>query len=140
MRNILSMSKKEYLLQDLGNEHIHSGDVLLVQGTWGNIDGTLLNDAKEISKRTLAALLKVQQMGVYNGTSGTELMGKKLGIHAYGNVGRNVARVAKGFGMEVYAYDAFCPKEVIEKDGVKALDSAADCRNNCFGKLPSVFS
>ena len=52
----------------------------------------------------------------YNGTSGTELMGKKLGIHAYGNVGRNVARVAKGFGMEVYAYDAFCPKEVIEKD------------------------
>ena len=42
----------------------------------------------------------------YNGTSGTELMGKKLGIHAYGNVGRNVARVAKGFGMEVYAYDA----------------------------------
>ena len=40
----------------------------------------------------------------YNGTSGTELMGKKLGIHAYGNVGRNVARVAKGFGMEVYAY------------------------------------
>ena len=62
----------------------------------------------------------------YNGTSGTELMGKKLGIHAYGNVGRNVARVAKGFGMEVYAYDAFCPKEVIEKDGVKALDSAEE--------------
>ncbi|MEG2573828.1 MAG: NAD(P)-dependent oxidoreductase, partial [Bacteroides sp.] len=39
----------------------------------------------------------------YNGTSGTELKGKKLGIHAYGNVGRNVARVAKGFGMEIYA-------------------------------------
>ncbi len=61
---------------------------------------------------------------LYNGTSGTELMGKKLGIHAYGNVGRNVARIAKGFGMDIYAYDAFCPKEVIEKDGVKALDSA----------------
>src|SRR5664279_1518990 len=57
----------------------------------------------------------------YNGTSGTELMGKKLGIHAYGNVGRNVARIAKGFGMEIYAYDAFCPAEIIEKDGVKAL-------------------
>lgn len=67
----------------------------------------------------------------YNGTSGTELMGKKLGIHAYGNVGRNVARVAKGFGMEVYAYDAFCPKEVIEKDGVKALDSAAELYKTC---------
>ena len=60
----------------------------------------------------------------YNGTSGTELMGKKLGIHAYGNVGRNVARIAKGFGMDIYAFDAFCPKEVIEKDGVKAVSSA----------------
>ena len=60
---------------------------------------------------------------LFNGTSGTELMGKKLGIHAYGNVGRNVARIAKGFGMEIYAYDAYCPVEVIEKDGVKALNS-----------------
>lgn len=67
----------------------------------------------------------------YNGTAGTELMGKKLGIHAYGNVGRNVARVAKGFGMDIYAYDAFCPKEVIEKDGVKAVDSAEELYKNC---------
>ncbi|WP_455591147.1 NAD(P)-dependent oxidoreductase [Bacteroides sp.] len=67
----------------------------------------------------------------YNGTAGTELMGKKLGIHAYGNVGRNVARVAKGFGMEVYAYDAFCPKEEIEKDGVKAVDSAKKLYKDC---------
>ena len=41
----------------------------------------------------------------FNGTSGTELLGKKLGILAFGNVGRNVARIAKGFGMEVVAYD-----------------------------------
>lgn len=67
----------------------------------------------------------------YNGTSGTELLGKKLGIHAYGNVGRNVARIAKGFGMEIYAYDAFCPKEVIEKDGVKALGSAEELYKTC---------
>ena len=59
----------------------------------------------------------------YNGTSGTELKGKKLGIHAYGNVGRNVARIGKGFDMEIYAYDAFCPKEVIEGDGVIAVDA-----------------
>ena len=59
----------------------------------------------------------------YNGKSGSELKGKKLGILAFGNVGRNVARIAKGFGMEVYAYDAYCPKEVIEKSGVKAVDS-----------------
>ena len=67
----------------------------------------------------------------YNGTSGTELKGKKLGILAYGNVGRNVARIAKGFGMDVYAFDAFCPAEVIEKDGVKAVASTADLFKSC---------
>ncbi len=68
---------------------------------------------------------------MYNGTSGTELKGKKLGIHAYGNVGRNVARIAKGVGMEIYAYDAFCPKEVIEADGAKAVDSAEELYSTC---------
>jgi len=68
---------------------------------------------------------------LYNGTSGTELLGKKLGIHAYGNVGRNVARIAKGFGMEIFAYDAFCPAEVIEKDGVKALSSVEELYTTC---------
>ena len=62
----------------------------------------------------------------YNGKAGTELKGKKLGILAFGNVGRNVARIAAGFGMEVYAYDAFCPKEAIEAAGVKAVDSQDD--------------
>ena len=62
----------------------------------------------------------------YNGTSGTELKAKKLGIHAYGNVGRNVARIAKGFGMELYAYDAYCPATVIESEGVKACASVEE--------------
>lgn len=59
----------------------------------------------------------------YNGKAGTELKDKKLGILAFGNVGRNVARIAAGFGMEVYAFDAYCPKDVIEAAGVKAVDS-----------------
>ena len=67
----------------------------------------------------------------YNGKSGSELKGKKLGILAFGNVGRNVARIAKGFGMEVYAYDAFCPKEAIEAAGVKAVDSQDALFENC---------
>ncbi len=67
----------------------------------------------------------------YNGKSGSELKGKKLGILAFGNVGRNVARIAEGFGMEVYAYDAYCPKEVIEKSGVKAVDSQDALFENC---------
>lgn len=67
----------------------------------------------------------------YNGKSGSELMGKKLGILAFGNVGRNVARIAKGFGMEVYAYDAFCPKDAIEAAGVTAVDSQDALFENC---------
>jgi len=67
----------------------------------------------------------------YNGTSGTELFGKKLGIHAYGNVGRNVARIAKGFGMEVYAFDPFLTAEAIEKEGVKAVASAEELYSTC---------
>ena len=67
----------------------------------------------------------------YNGTSGFELKGKKLGIHAYGNVGRNVARIAKGFGMEIYAFDAYCPKELIEADGVIPVDSPEALYETC---------
>ena len=59
----------------------------------------------------------------YNGKAGSELKGKRLGILAFGNVGRNVARIAKGFGMEVSAYDAFCPADVIEQAGVRAVKS-----------------
>ena len=58
-------------------------------------------------------------------------MGKKLGILAFGNVGRNVARIAKGFGMDVYAYDAFCPKEAIEEAGVKAVNSQDELFECC---------
>lgn len=76
-------------------------------------------------------LMVMAARNFYNGTSGTELKGKKLGIHAFGNVGRNVARIAKGFGMEVYAYDAFCPKEVIEQADVKAVDSVEELYSTC---------
>ncbi|WP_278984797.1 NAD(P)-dependent oxidoreductase [Segatella bryantii] len=59
----------------------------------------------------------------FNGKAGSELKGKRLGILAFGNVGRNVARIAKGFGMVVSAYDAFCPADVIEAAGVHACKS-----------------
>lgn len=68
---------------------------------------------------------------MYNGTSGTELKGKKLGIHAYGNVGRNVARIAKGFGMDIYAYDAYCPDEAMLNDGVVPLHSVEELYSTC---------
>ena len=68
---------------------------------------------------------------LYNGTSGTELKGKKLGIHAFGNVGRNVARIAQGFGMDVYAYDAYCPDEAMIAAGVTPLHSAEELYSTC---------
>ncbi len=80
----------------------------------------------------LALGMMVYQMrNHFNGTSGTELKGKKLGIHAYGNVGKNVARIAKGFGMEIFAFDPFVPKEAIEADGVTVFDTAEEMYANC---------
>jgi len=67
----------------------------------------------------------------YNGSSGTELRGKKIGIHAYGNVGRYVAKIAFGFGMEVYAFDPFVKKEAMEADGVKVVDAIEDLYTTC---------
>jgi len=67
----------------------------------------------------------------YNGSAGSELRGKSIGIHAYGNVGRYVALIAKGFGMNVYAFDPFVSKEAIEKDGVTAVDSVEELYSTC---------
>jgi D-3-phosphoglycerate dehydrogenase / 2-oxoglutarate reductase len=67
----------------------------------------------------------------YNGKSGTELMGKTLGLHAYGYVGKNVARIAKGFGMEIYAYDPFIPKDMIENDGIHWVGTAEELFGKC---------
>ncbi len=67
----------------------------------------------------------------YTAGTGTELKGKKVGIHAYGNVGRLVAKLAQGFGMEVYAFDPFVAKEVMEKDGVKVVGSVEELYGTC---------
>jgi len=67
----------------------------------------------------------------FNGTSGTELKGKKIGIHAFGNVGQNVSRIAKGFGMEVFAFDPFVPMQEIERNDIKALESAKELYSTC---------
>lgn len=68
----------------------------------------------------------------YNGKSGSELKGKSLGIYAFGQVGRNVARIAKGFDMQIEALDVFVPDEVIEAAGVKPLHDVKELfsRNN----------
>ncbi len=67
----------------------------------------------------------------FDGTSGSELRGKKLGIHAYGNVGKYVAGIAKGFGMDLYAFDPFVDNAVIEKDGIKPLETEQELYKTC---------
>ena len=73
---------------------------------------------------------------MYDGTSGTELKEKSLGIHAFGQVGRNVARIAKGFGMAVSALDPYCPDSVMEEAGVAPVHSVEELyKNNKFVSL-----
>ena len=62
----------------------------------------------------------------FNGVSGFELKGKTIGIHAFGNVGTNVARIAKGFGMSVLAYDPYTSAATIERNGAIAVSNVAE--------------
>ena len=65
------------------------------------------------------AVMAVRNM--LDGTSGSELRGKRLGIHAFGRVGRNVARIAKGFEMQVSALDPYCPDQAMADAGVAPI-------------------
>lgn len=76
-------------------------------------------------------MLVYQIRNHFNGSSGTELMGKTLGLHAYGNVSKNVARIAKGFGMTVYAFDPFVAAEEIAKDGVTPVADLKELYTKC---------
>jgi len=76
-------------------------------------------------------MMVFQARNQFNGKAGSELKCKKLGIHAYGNVGRYVAQIAKGFGMKVFAFDPFVAKENIEKDGVTVVNSVEELYTKC---------
>lgn len=76
-------------------------------------------------------MMVYQARGNFSGASGTELRGKNLGIHAYGNVGKYVACIAKGFGMKIYAFDPFVTKEAMLNDGVEPVDSVEELYSKC---------
>lgn len=59
----------------------------------------------------------------FNPGTGSELKGKTIGIHAYGNVGRLVAKLAKGFDMNVIAFDPFVDNAKVKADGVTPVSS-----------------
>ena len=92
-----------------------------------NTPGQNSNAVAELALGMMVMMARNQ----YDGTSGTELKGKTLGIHAFGQVGRNVARIAQGFGMDVYAFDPFCPAEAIAAAGVKPVESVEELYRTC---------
>jgi D-3-phosphoglycerate dehydrogenase / 2-oxoglutarate reductase len=92
-----------------------------------NTPGQNANAVAELAIGMMVYQIRAQ----FSGASGTELLGKTLGLHAYGNVGKNVARIAKGFGMDVYAFDPFITEEEIVKDGVKPVKELGDLYAKC---------
>jgi D-3-phosphoglycerate dehydrogenase len=76
-------------------------------------------------------MMLYQARSGFSGKSGSELRGKTIGIHAFGNVGKYVAEIAKGFGMDVYAYDPFVSESEIEKSGVKVCKSVEELYSKC---------
>ena len=77
------------------------------------------------------ALMLYLARGAFSGKSGSELRGKKIGLQAYGAVGRCVTPIARGFGMEVYAFDPFVAAEAMKKDGVVPVTSLDELYKGC---------
>lgn len=75
-------------------------------------------NSNAVAELALCMMVYISRNQFTPGT-GSELKGKTLGIQAYGNVGRLVAALAKGFGMKIIAFDPFVPAEKMEAEGVK---------------------
>jgi D-3-phosphoglycerate dehydrogenase len=69
--------------------------------------------------------------GKFDGKTGSELKGKRLGLHAFGAVGRCVATIAKGFGMTVCAFDPFVDAARIQAAGVEPVSSVEALYKQC---------
>ncbi len=87
-------------------------------------------NSNAVAELAFGMMLYLARKG-YTGKSGTELRGKKLGIHAYGNVGKYVAQIGKGFGMDIYAYDPFVSEEIMAKEGIKSIKTVEELYSSC---------
>lgn len=87
-------------------------------------------NSNAVAELAIGMMLFLARNG-YNGKSGTELRGKSLGIHAFGNVGRLVNQIAKGFGIKVYAFDPFVDNAVMEAEGVVPLSTVEELYSTC---------
>lgn len=83
-------------------------------------------NSNAVAELAIALMIYISRNRFTPGT-GHEIMGKTLGIHAYGNVGKLVGRKGKAMGMEVIAYDPFIQEDaVFEADGVKRVGSVEE--------------
>lgn len=76
-------------------------------------------------------LMLYNARGGFSGRQGSELRGKTLGLHAFGNVGKYMAEIASGFGMKVSAYDPFIGSEEMKKAGVSPCTNAEELYSKC---------
>ncbi len=87
-------------------------------------------NSNAVAELAFAMMLYLARKG-FGGKDGYELRGKKIGIHAYGFVGKYVALIAKGFGMDVYAFDPYVAKDKMLAEGVKPVDSVVELYSTC---------
>ena len=87
-------------------------------------------NSNAVAELVFGLMIRMARRG-YTGKSGTELGGKKIGLQAYGNVGHHVARIAHGFGMDVYAYDPFVDADAMKADGVIPVENAEKLYEVC---------
>ncbi len=87
-------------------------------------------NSNAVAELALGMMVFLNRNG-FNPTAGTELRGKKIGIHAYGAVGRIVGMIAKGFGMKVYAFDPFVDPVIIKNDGLVCEESVESLYSKC---------
>lgn len=77
------------------------------------------------------AMMIFMSRNLFTPGTGMEIRGKKLGIQAYGNVGRLVAEKAKALGMTVQAFDPFVPAEKMLAEGVTPAESLEKMYEQC---------
>ncbi len=87
-------------------------------------------NANAVAELAIGMMIYINRNG-FNGTSGIELRGKTIGIHAYGNVGKIIGYIAKGLGMDVFAHDPYVDRVLIENDGVKWEENVKDLYKKC---------